>query len=154
MEDMNHTDRSRRLQIAMDPSTSLAALLELAMEFPEAVAANPALPVALAADPAAVESAEAVAIACLMTSPDLPATVGAALEGIFARTCDEEEREMLGDYLEEWRRLGSRRVSINHAQPAACAQGLEVSIERLLRGHMTDEQKRVYQADILNEVKL
>ena len=64
MEDMNHTDRSRRLQIAMDPSTSLGALLELAMEFPEAVAANPALPVALAADPAVVGSAHVVAIAC------------------------------------------------------------------------------------------
>jgi F-type H+-transporting ATPase subunit b len=27
-------------------------------------------------------------------------------------------------------------------------------IERLLRGHLTDEQKRAYQADILSEVKL
>jgi hypothetical protein len=86
MEDMNHTDRSRRLQIAMDPSTSLAALLELAMEFPEAVAANPALPVALAADPAVVGSAHVVALACLLTSPNLPVIVGTALEGIVART--------------------------------------------------------------------
>lgn len=118
----------------MDPSTSLAALLELAMECPEAVAANPALPVALAADPSVVGVTGAVALACLLTSPDLPATVGAAMEGIVARTCDSHKRSTLGDYLEEWRRQGSRRVSINCVQPAACAQGLNVSIERLTRG--------------------
>ncbi|MEI7900389.1 MAG: ATP synthase F0 subunit B [bacterium] len=34
------------------------------------------------------------------------------------------------------------------------ASYLGETLERLLRGHMTDEQKRAYQADILNEVRL
>jgi hypothetical protein len=145
MEDMNHTDRSRRLQIALDPSTSLAALLELAMEFPEAVAANPALPVALAADPTVVESAHVVALACLLTSPNLPVIVGTVLEGIVARTCDPHKRRTLGEYLEEWRHRGSRRVSTLQTQPAACAQGLEVSIERLTRGQALLAQRLGWQ---------
>ena len=85
MEHMNHTDRSRRLQRAMNPSTDLAVPLELAIDFPEAVAATTALPVALAADPAVVGSAHAVVLACLLTAPNLLASVGTAMEGIVAK---------------------------------------------------------------------
>lgn len=145
MEHMNHTDRSRRLQRAMNPSTDLAVPLELAIDFPEAVAATTALPVALAADPAVVGSAHVVALACLLTSPDLPASVGAAMEGIVARTCVPHKRSKLGDYLEEWRRRGSHRVSTIQAQPAACAQGLELSIERLTRGQALLAQRLGWQ---------
>jgi F-type H+-transporting ATPase subunit b len=47
----------------------------------------------------------------------------------------------------------AQRLASENVRRAA-ASYLGETIERLLRGHMTDEQKRVYQADILNEVKL
>ena len=64
-------------------------------------------------------------------------------KAVAQRRYAEAERE-----IESAQRLASETVRRD------AASYLGETIERLLRGHMTDEQKRVYQADILNEVKL
>lgn len=48
--------------------------------------------------------------------------------------------------------MAQRQASETVRRDAASYLG--ETVERLLRGHMTDEQKRAYQSEILNEVKL
>ena len=64
-------------------------------------------------------------------------------KAVAKRRYEDAERE-----IEAAQRLASEAVRRD------AAAHLGETLERLLRGHMTDEQKRAYQAEILNEVKL
>ena len=133
-DDANSRDRTRRLRCAADPATPVPMLLELAMEFPEVVAANPSIRVGLAADPRPFASAGAVAIACLLTSPAIERGFADALEAVVMREGLHESVDHLRAYLAEWRRLGARRLAIDLSQPRPATEGLEPSVERKTRG--------------------
>jgi hypothetical protein len=109
-------------------------LLELAMEFPEVVAANPSIRVGLAADPRPFASASAVAIACLLTSPVIEQGFADALEAVVMRQGHQESADHLRTFMAEWRRLGARRLAADHSQLRPATEGLDPSIERTTRG--------------------
>ncbi len=54
---LSASDRSVRLRSACDPDTPVDLLFELAMEFPDQVAANPVLALALTSRPDCISSA-------------------------------------------------------------------------------------------------
>jgi hypothetical protein len=133
-DDANSRDRTRRLRCAADPATPVPMLLELAMEFPEVVAANPSIRVGLAADPRPFASAGAVAIACLLTSPAIERGFADALEAVVMREGLHESVDHLRAYLSEWRRRGARRLAVDHSKVRPATDGLDPSIERTTRG--------------------
>lgn len=135
-------DRQLRLASASDPGTPVTALLTLAMEFPEQVAMNPTLAIAIASDPACLDSADPVAVACLLTSPEISADVRAALSTL-AR--DRKRRPgdparldgrwwMVEEYLSAWRQAGQISLSVDVSALAPSPVGVPVELELMTRG--------------------
>ena len=129
-------DRTIRLQLASDPGAPMSALLELAAEFPEAVAANPAIRSGLAADPGSISSASTVAIACLLASPVMDQVLADAIDSAAARHWDGDKLAELRAYLSEWRKSGSRRVAFDPSRLGPPTIGLDPAIERTVRGQV------------------
>ena len=126
-------NRNQRLQRASDPATPVEELLRLALEFPDTVAANPTLILAVASDPGVLRAADPVALACIITSPDAPAPLAQAIETIALRTLDEKPISNLRNYLAQWRACGcpQRSVDLTRLAPAA---SIPVAIEQGIRG--------------------
>ena len=126
-------NRNQRLQRASDPATPVEELLRLALEFPDTVAANPTLTLAVTADPGVLRSADPVALACIITSPDAPAPLAQAIETIALRTLDKDVVCQLRDYLEQWRACGCSQPSVDLTRLAP-ASNIPLTIEQGIRG--------------------
>lgn len=90
------------------------------MEFPDQVAANPELPLALAAQPACMASATGVALACLMTPPSLPESVGGVLEQLLLQDSSASPRSAsaaAAEFVRVWRGAGARRLLVDVSAP-------------------------------------
>lgn len=94
----------------------------------------------------AEQASEAARLTAEQAARDATAAVSRAdreAKAVAQRRYEDAERE-----IQAAQRLASEAVRRD------AASHLGETLERLLRGHMTDEQKRAYQADILNEVRL
>ncbi len=94
----------------------------------------------------AEQASEAARLTAEQAARDAAAAVMRAdqdAKAVAQRRYADAERE-----IEAAQRLASESVR------REAATYLGETIERLLRGHLTDEQKHAYQADILNEVKI
>ena len=135
-------DRRLRLASACDSGTPVAALLALAMEFPEQVATNPSLSIAIAADPACLDSADPVALACLLTSPEISADLQTALSALArdrkGRPRDPDRLDgrwrMVDEYLSAWRQAGQIALSVDVSALAPSPIGVPIEIELMTRG--------------------
>jgi len=126
-------NRNQRLQRASDPATPVEELLSLALEFPETVATNPTLSLAVSADPGVLSSADPVALACIITSPDATAPLAQAMMAISLRTLDEDIGSQLRDYLKQWLacECGCCSVDLTSLTPAS---SIPLTIEQGIRG--------------------
>jgi len=132
-------DRSMRLRCASDPGAPLDVLFELAMEFPDQVAVNPALALALASQPNCIAAATDVSLACIMSSPALPDAVGAVLELLMrdrAATDYDSAAASAVEYVRRWRALGAQQVLVDVSAPRAATGGLHAGFERATHGFL------------------
>lgn len=136
---LSASDRSVRLRSACDPDTPVDLLFELAMEFPDQVAANPVLALALASRPDCISSATDVALACILSSPALPDAVGGVLESLVhdrAAASADSPAASAAEYLRAWRDSGALRVLVDVSAPCRAAEGLHSGFERATRGRV------------------
>lgn len=71
-----------------------------------------------------------------------------------ARSDQEAKAVALRRYADAEREIAAAQRQASEAVRRDAASYLGETVERLLRGHMTEEQKRAYQVEILNGVKL
>jgi hypothetical protein len=103
------------------------------MEFPEVVAANPALLRGITANPKSVGLADEVALACLITSPAASARLAKKLESLALRLLNEYRKGLLKDYLDLWRERSCPKLAVDVSRLAA-ASDLSDAFERAIRG--------------------
>ena len=135
-------DRRMLLARASDPSTPIVELFELAMEFPDQVASNPSLPLALAADPCCVDGAGPVALACLLTSPAIPAAIAETIMRLIRGSRRNPTWDWSGtprsriveEYLDAWRAAGSKLLAVDVSAIVPFAKDVPAEVERTTRG--------------------
>jgi hypothetical protein len=103
------------------------------MEFPEVVAANPALLRGITANPKSVGLADEVALACLITSPTASAELAKKIESLALRLLPTIRKEALKDYLVLWRERGCPSLAVDVSR-LATASDLSEHFERAIRG--------------------
>jgi hypothetical protein len=140
-EQADSANRVTRLACAADPEAPLSVLLDLAMEYPETVATNPAFSVGLMSNPSALKDASPIALACLLTSPATTAELDALLVELVrsvhmnaTESASARRTKWIWEYLDKWTSRGSRRTPVDTRAPAASCASLSVRVERMVRG--------------------
>ena len=112
------------------------------MEFPDQVASNPSLPLALAADPCCVDGAGPVALACLLTSPAIPAAIAETIMRLIRGSrrnptwdwSGTERSRIVEEYLDAWRAAGSKLLAVDVSAIVPFANDVPAEVERMTRG--------------------